>query len=218
MLQINDRLSPAISIFTNNTFFLSMFNIESALSKLVDNTNMFLVCIDMYGNYCYANNAFYKRFTLNNKSAVGRHSLEDIHIDDHGLVMATVDLCWKSPNTAHEIVVRKPTPSGDYIYTKWDFIAMTNESDSPYILCIGFEITGFIENIAANVTRLQEIAFDQSHLVRRPLANILGLSKLLAETNIVSEDETKDFLSQLHSEAQQLDNIIKLVNEKTQKE
>lgn len=196
-----------------------MFNIESALSKLVDNTNMFLVCIDLQGKYCYANKAFYNKFTRGGESAIGKYSLEDIHPDDHGLVMETVQKCWQELNTPHEIVVRKPTPAGDHIYTKWDFIAITNESGAPdYVMCIGFEITNFVENIAANVTRLQEIAFDQSHLVRRPLANILGLSKILAETNIVSEDETKDFLSQLHSEARQLDNIIRLVNEKTQKE
>jgi light-regulated signal transduction histidine kinase (bacteriophytochrome) len=122
-------------------------------------------------------------------------------------------------NIAHEIVVRKPTPTGDYICTKWDFIAMANESGAPdYIMCIGSEITDYIENIAANATRLQEIAFDQSHLVRRPLANILGLSKLLSETNDVSAEETKDLLFQLHLEAQQLDGIIKLINKKTQRD
>ena len=195
-----------------------MFNIESALSKLVDNTNMFLVCIDLQGYYCYANNAFYKRFKKVPSSVISKHSLEDIHPADHGLVMETVERCFMNMNTAQEIVVRKPTLSGDYIYTKWDFIAMINEIGEPYIMCIGFEITDFMENIAANVTRLQEIAFDQSHLVRRPLANILGLSKLLSETDDASETETKYFLSQLHAEAQQLDNIIKLVNEKTHKE
>jgi len=196
-----------------------MFSIESALYLLADNTNMFLVCIDLQGYYCYANNAFYKRFRNTTSSVVGKFSLEDIHVDDHGLIKETVEQCWENLNIAHEIVVRKPTPNGDYICTKWDFIAMANESGAPdYIMCIGSEITDYIENIAANATRLQEIAFDQSHLVRRPLANILGLSKLLSETNDVSAEETKDLLFQLHLEAQQLDGIIKLINKKTQRD
>ena len=195
-----------------------MFNIESELSKLADNTNKFLVCIDVQGYYCYANNAFYKRFKKSGSSVISKHSLEDIHPDDHGLVIEIVERCWKNVHIAQEIVVRKPTPTGDYIYTKWDFIAMMNENGEPYIMCIGFEITNFIENIANNATKLQEIAYDQSHLVRRPLANILGLTKLLLETKVVSEEESQDFLAHLYSEAHQLDNIIKKVNEKTQKD
>jgi len=195
-----------------------MFNIESELSKLVDNTNKFLVCIDLQGRYCYANNAFYKRFKNAGSSVIFKHSLEDIHPDDHGLVIETVERCWKNVNIAQEILVRKPTPAGDYIYTKWDFIAMINGNGEPYIMCIGFEITNFIEKIADHVTKLQEIAYDQSHLIRRPLANILGLTQLLLGKNVASEEESKNLLNHLYSEAQQLDKIIKNVIQKTQNE
>ena len=66
------------------------------------------------------------------------------------------------------------------------------------------------------VEKLHQIAFDQSHLVRRPLANILGISKMLAEVDSLSEGERKQFLSELYSEAQLLDNEVRSISTKAQ--
>jgi PAS domain S-box-containing protein len=65
------------------------------------------------------------------------------------------------------------------------------------------------------VEKLQEIAFQQSHLVRRPLANILGISKLLSEKIVDTEQDKNELLEQLHIAAQQLDDVIKSVTAKT---
>lgn len=194
-----------------------MFNIDNALSKLADVTNEFFVCINMEGNYCYINNAFKKRFGFDNKIFIGRNALQDIHENDHQLVIQTVEKCCTNVNTAHDLIVRKPLTANEYIYTKWDFTAIPNENNLPdYILCIGLEITSFIEDGIANHSLLQEIAYDQSHLVRRPLANILGLSKLLAETT-PPEKELRELLPALYLEAQDLDNVVKSVTTKALK-
>ncbi len=66
------------------------------------------------------------------------------------------------------------------------------------------------------VEKLREIAFDESHKVRRPLANILGLSKMLAEEDVLPEDERKQFLKELYSEAQVLDNEVRSISTKAQ--
>ncbi len=63
----------------------------------------------------------------------------------------------------------------------------------------------------SHVEQLKKIAHDQSHLVRRPLANILGISKILTESGIASEDEKKELLTDLYFEAQQLDSVVKTV-------
>lgn len=60
---------------------------------------------------------------------------------------------------------------------------------------------------------LQEVAFYQSHLVRAPLANILGLANLLTPDN--SEEDTRSIISLLKESAAQLDAVIKKIVGKT---
>lgn len=52
------------------------------------------------------------------------------------------------------------------------------------------------------VETLHEIAFDQSHLVRRPLANILGICRLLKENAINGEQERKYLIDELYNEGE----------------
>lgn len=66
------------------------------------------------------------------------------------------------------------------------------------------------------VDTFHEIAYSQSHLVRRPLANILGLSKMLTDDTRISEKERTELLEELYEEAQQLDDMVKSVSEKVQ--
>lgn len=62
--------------------------------------------------------------------------------------------------------------------------------------------------------QLREIARIQSHELRRPLANILGLIYLLSEEHI-DADEKNEFLLKLKFSAVELDNIIKKITDKT---
>jgi sigma-B regulation protein RsbU (phosphoserine phosphatase) len=56
---------------------------------------------------------------------------------------------------------------------------------------------------------LREVAFDQSHLVRAPLANILGLTSLLSDMDLT--DEVKHMIALLQTSAAKLDEeVIKL--------
>lgn len=58
---------------------------------------------------------------------------------------------------------------------------------------------------------LKEVAFDQSHLVRAPLANILGLTALLEDMEV--SEEVKDMIALLRTSAAKLDNeVIKLTD------
>jgi sigma-B regulation protein RsbU (phosphoserine phosphatase) len=59
----------------------------------------------------------------------------------------------------------------------------------------------------AKTNALQEIAFEQAHIVRAPLANMLGLISLLEQYDL--SDEVKDLLSLLHTSTIQLDVQIK---------
>ncbi len=64
------------------------------------------------------------------------------------------------------------------------------------------------------IDRLREIAWMQAHQVRAPLANIMGLSKLL--WNGV-EDSSRESLQHLTRSAEELDGIIKDIIRKAER-
>jgi|GEM_PF-988375 len=57
------------------------------------------------------------------------------------------------------------------------------------------------------IETLRKVASDQSHLVRAPLANILGLIALLEQTN--TDGASTELLAMLKESARQLDSVIK---------
>lgn len=60
-------------------------------------------------------------------------------------------------------------------------------------------------------TKLNQISFIHSHLIRAPLANILGLSKLLADNGMVADEERSELLIALYDNADKLDTEIRNV-------
>lgn len=58
---------------------------------------------------------------------------------------------------------------------------------------------------------LEEYAFIISHNIRRPLANILGLTELL-NTAEIKESNTNEIISKLKKSAEELDDLVKKSN------
>ncbi len=70
-----------------------------------------------------------------------------------------------------------------------------------------------IDNYKKSSIRLKEIAWHQSHKVRKPLSNILGLVNLLKDAELQEKD--KEILHLLENSAKELDDIIKDIVTKT---
>jgi PAS domain S-box-containing protein len=71
-----------------------------------------------------------------------------------------------------------------------------------------------IRKIEVQNKALKEIAWAQSHLVRAPLANILGLTELLKD-NINSDTENAKLIDYLRESAEKLDAVINDIVNKT---
>lgn len=63
--------------------------------------------------------------------------------------------------------------------------------------------------------KLLDIAWQQSHEMRAPLANILGISQLISQDAQMQRDEVLLYLSELNKAAARLDDIIRLVVSQT---
>lgn len=71
-----------------------------------------------------------------------------------------------------------------------------------------------LDNLQEQNRKLKEIAWAQSHLVRGPLSDILGISKII-KGDLVSLDEREKLLHQIHEAAEKLDQVIKNVVKNT---
>lgn len=72
----------------------------------------------------------------------------------------------------------------------------------------------YIENIEEKNKRLGEIAWIQSHIVRAPVARIMGIIEVLSQFEL-DTDEAKLLLSSLNTSAEELDKIIHEIAEKS---
>jgi K+-sensing histidine kinase KdpD len=62
--------------------------------------------------------------------------------------------------------------------------------------------------------KLQEIAWTQSHVVRAPVARIMGLIDLFSDDNSVSKDH-KELINMIIDSSKELDNVIRDIVNKT---
>lgn len=84
-------------------------------------------------------------------------------------------------------------------------------------LILAHDITAnkkYLEEIEHQNQMLREIAWVQSHVVRAPLARLLGLTQFLNEGDI-STQEYKQYLKELHNSASELDIIVRDIVKKT---
>lgn len=73
----------------------------------------------------------------------------------------------------------------------------------------------YIKAIEERNKKLQEISWMQSHIVRAPLARILGLIALIEETDESLPEDTKNVLQYIIDSAHELDDVIRDITLKT---
>jgi signal transduction histidine kinase len=70
------------------------------------------------------------------------------------------------------------------------------------------------EKVTKQIKTLGEIAWFQSHELRKPLANILGILPLIEPDS--SHPENEKLINYLFQETKNLDNLIKTISNKTE--
>ncbi|PXY46003.1 PAS domain-containing protein [Flavobacterium hydrophilum] len=86
-----------------------------------------------------------------------------------------------------------------------------------YVLVLANDITetlDYIQAIESQNSKLQEIAFSHSHLIRAPLTNIMGILNLIREIEF-NNPESAELLEHLSTSCNQLDEKISEIVEKS---
>ncbi|TDO23107.1 histidine kinase dimerization/phospho-acceptor domain-containing protein [Pedobacter duraquae] len=195
-----------------------MKNFEET-KKLLDNSQIYyMISVGMDSTYTYANKRYNRVFENQYGNLVGQHYSITMHKDDMRVCESVSGLAFRFPDRIFPATIRKHDGKGGYITTQWDYKAMFDENGQPAgVFCIGYDITEFMqqsneleetkESLSKTQFTLAEIAYMQSHGVRKPIANIMGLSMLLETMEM--DESLKNMVDMISASAKELDQLIK---------
>lgn len=144
--------------------------------------------------------------------------LERLHPEDHDRIFATIKQVLNT-GVDTEFEERIFRPDGSIRYLRSWAKLKTDASGKP-VEMIGACLDNTEKILYANAIEQQsrqllDIAWLQSHAIRSPLVRILGITDLLRSSNN-SDEERQKLLNYLQTSAQELDNQIKLISQKTE--
>jgi len=197
-----------------------MENYASTSQLLANSTFFYNITIDMEGNYSHVSDSYDKNFEFYGGSLLGKPFSITLHPQDIEICSKSGEQCFRQLGKLIPVTLRKHDGMGGYIFTQWEMQAMVDEQGTPKgIFCIGYNITQLVHTqleLASAQTEVErkkdqmgEISFMQSHIIRKPLANIMGLTSLLLGTK---EELQQQNLSRLILESTyELDGAIKSI-------
>ena len=167
----------------------------------------------------FANEAFTKMTGYSREEVIGKTPFILIGPDSDTTELTKLNEAQANWETCN-IVLNSYKKNGD---TFWGSISVApvanNTGGFTHWIYIQRDVTDrriHLQSIEEQNTRLKEIAWTQSHLVRAPLARIMGLVSLL-KSEETGEELTKDVLiDNIASSADELDTIIRNIVQKTE--
>lgn len=164
--------------------------LDQLKNLLHNSTAFYLGHINSDGNYAYLNQYFIDRYGKLYDSMIDFPALIPTHPDDHLACLETNKMCMYEPDKCFPLTIRKINGEG-YVITHWDYKAYRRQDGSiDGVIGIGYDITEFEsrkEHISFLTATIRDVALKKSHLIRKPLANIVGLVEMLED---MSDDES----------------------------
>ncbi len=175
------------------------------LRNLLDNSSTFyLISVGMDSTYQYVNSLYSKVFEPQHGNLLGKNYAITMHPEDTVVCQAVGAQCFRYPNLVFPAKVRKHDGRGGYIATQWDYRALMDKSGNPSgIFCIGYDITTLVQTTSA----LEHIEHIQSHVIRKPIANLQGLVELFERA--VSREEQLGLMGMIRSSVDELDLVVR---------
>ncbi len=189
-------------------------NDERNLRAIINNTTDIIWSVDRENNIISANDAFWKRIAWVTGKTDGTFSESDF--DEARF------LRWKQyfqrafQGEAYKTVV-EDIYEGKEVFEEVSFNPICGINDEVIgISCFSRDITTqylYLRRIEMQNEKFKEIAWSQSHEVRAPLSNIMGLTALFNFDDPM-DPENAEIIKLISKTSQQLDDIIKKVSAK----
>ena len=187
-----------------------MKEFASIIQLLENSLFYYIICANLQGNYSYVNTNYNHTFKYVDEDLKGKPYYITMHPDDRKVCEEVAYKCIENPGCVFPATIRKHDGKGGFIITQWEYKAMFDEAgELEGIFCIGHDVT----ELSKKADLLKEIAFHQSHNVRRPLANILGIVSIVSKMEI--EESIRNLIDMLIENSNELDEVIKSTVSKT---
>lgn len=178
----------------------------------------YIIQTNMEGRYAYVNDHYRKAFSPIHGPLIGQPYDVTMHPEDTKVCFEVATKCFANPNSTFPATIRKHDGKGGYVITQWEYKALFDEAGQPAgVFCLGYDVTEYMGNytklqeiqdeLAVKDDILREIAFSQSHVIRKPLANIMGLVSVLSKMKL--DQNLQNLFSMLLASCQELDNVIR---------
>jgi PAS domain S-box-containing protein len=184
-------------LFELNPSPIIVFELET--SNILDVNQ---ACIEKYG---------YPKEEFLNKN------LHDLSLkEEHEFTRQHIDEVWEDINQNFKKISKHITKSGEIIDVKISPAKIKiNNQDSVVVLIEDItENLRYFRKIEEQNKAFREIAWIQSHVVRAPLARLMGLMNVL--DTIETKDEEKELLDYIKQSADELDLIIRDISKKSE--
>ncbi|MFT2010630.1 PAS domain-containing protein [Pontibacter sp. 13R65] len=200
-----------------------MTTFEETKALLENSSFYYVTTINMEGFYTYVNTNYAGAFNHIHGVIIGQPYRVTMHPDDVEVCKEVAAKCFAHPERLFPATLRKHDGHGSYIITQWEYKAMFNEQLEPTgIFCIGYNITEFVEQkeLLEDTRELlnhteglpKELGWYQSHVIRKPLANIIGLIRILEKMDI--DQNTRNICQMLSKSSHELDAVIRETKKK----
>ncbi|MCU0391365.1 MAG: PAS domain S-box protein [Thermoflexibacter sp.] len=209
------RLVTAINIDEKKKVEQDNENIKKALNSatIVSITDLNRVILDV-------NDKFYSVSGYTKEEVIGQY---------HSLIVATnhsAEFWQEMQNTImdggiwrEDIKIR--TKSGTHSWIDVSATGVVDNLGKIYkIMFLGYEVNerkNLEEKLLLQNKQLEQIAWQQAHGVRRPVANILGLCNLIRNDLQATETERQEYLAYLYRATEELDEVIHNIMAQTNK-
>lgn len=194
-------------------------NVQKKRLEVLYNKGADMVAIvDLNGIYQFVSSNVERIFGYKPEELIGRSGFELIHPEDASQVADKL----QELTTGDEVLMNEFRFLDKHGNWRWVEVLGTNMLNDPTINGIiinSREITSWkekdqqlrkaFESITAQNEKLREIAFIQSHEVRKPVANILSLLDVLEKISV--EEKDKPVIEMLKRSIQQLDDMIRKI-------
>ena len=201
-----------------------MYQNTEITSFLADSSFFYTIAIGVDSKYAYVSDNYDRNFDFLNETLLGKHFSITLHPEDIAVCAEAGEKCFAEPGRLVPATLRKHNGRGGFVITQWELKAYFSSDGQPAgIFCIGYNITDHMEtksklasaNSALSIKddKLEEISFIQSHYVRKPLANIIGLTNIMSTMEM--NKNLKNINKMLVDSCVELDNTIRNISEKS---
>ena len=135
---------------------------------------------------------------------------------EHLVSQKSIEEFWKKKSKKHKLLTKHLTKDGEILDVELNIAKVRiNNRDAGLVLVNDItENQKYIRKIEEQNTTFKEISWIQSHVVRAPLARIMGLVSLLEIHKHSLTKELSELLEYMKSSADELDAVIKDISEK----